>query len=199
MESKIPEKLRKWFPEGLSVSKRQLFLLLLAGILLLVVVIPVPDPDRDAGIAADPGENNLPSQEQYEEYADKLEKRTENLLRSVDGAGEVDVMITLKSTGRKVVEKDQSSESSRVTEEDSVGGSRTTEEAASDKTSIYVQGENGTQSPYIREELYPEVEGIVVVAQGGDNAVVAKNIAEAVQALFGVEAHKIKVMKRADT
>ena len=42
-----------------------------------------------------------------------------------------------------------------------------------------------------------EVEGVVVIADGGDNAVVAQNITEAVQALFGVEAHKIKIMKRA--
>ena len=32
-----------------------------------------------------------------------------------------------------------------------------------------------------------------------DDAVVVKNITEAVQALFGVEAHKIKIMKRAPT
>ena len=42
------------------------------------------------------------------------------------------------------------------------------------------------------KELAPEVEGVVVIADGGDNAVVAQNITEAVQALFGVEAHKIK-------
>lgn len=199
MENKIHEKLEKWLPGGFSVGKRQLFLLLLAGILLLVVVLPVPEPDTDAGVAARTDGDRLTEQVKYEEYADQLEKRTEALLRRVEGAGEVDVMITLKSSGRKVVEKDQNSETSRITEEDSAGGSRTTEESASDKTSIYVQGENGSQTPYIREELYPEVEGIVVVAQGGGNAVVAKNITEAVQALFGVEAHKIKIMKRADT
>ena len=47
------------------------------------------------------------------------------------------------------------------------------------------------------KELLPEVEGVIVIAEGGDNAVVARNITEAVQALFGVEAHKIKIMKRA--
>ena len=41
-----------------------------------------------------------------------------------------------------------------------------------------------------------EIEGVVVIADGGDNAVVVQNITEAVQALFGVEAHKIKIMKR---
>lgn len=40
-----------------------------------------------------------------------------------------------------------------------------------------------------------EVEGIVVVADGGDNAVVSRNITEVVQALFNVDSHKIKVIK----
>lgn len=40
-----------------------------------------------------------------------------------------------------------------------------------------------------------EVEGIVVVAEGGDNAIVIRNITEVVQALFDVDSHKIKVIK----
>lgn len=39
------------------------------------------------------------------------------------------------------------------------------------------------------------VEGVVVVAEGGDNAVVVRNITEVVQALFAVDSHKIKVIK----
>ncbi len=35
-----------------------------------------------------------------------------------------------------------------------------------------------------------------MIADGGDNAVVVQNITGAIQALYGVEAHKIKVMKR---
>lgn len=39
------------------------------------------------------------------------------------------------------------------------------------------------------------VEGVAVVAEGGDNAVIVRNITEVVQALFDVDSHKIKVMK----
>jgi len=38
-----------------------------------------------------------------------LEQKTAQTLGVVDGAGKVTVMITLKSTGQKVVEKDQQS------------------------------------------------------------------------------------------
>lgn len=39
-------------------------------------------------------------------------------------------------------------------------------------------------------------EGIVVIAEGGENAVVVRNITEVVQALFHVDSHKIKVIEK---
>ncbi len=40
-----------------------------------------------------------------------------------------------------------------------------------------------------------EVEGVVVIASGAEDALVVKNITDVVQALFNVETHKIMVMK----
>ncbi len=40
-----------------------------------------------------------------------------------------------------------------------------------------------------------EVEGVVVVAEGGDNPVVANEILEVVMSLFPVDAHKITIVK----
>ena len=44
--------------------------------------------------------------------------------------------------------------------------------------------------------LQPEVEGVLVVAEGADSSVVKKNITEAVEVLFGIDAHRIKVGKK---
>lgn len=43
--------------------------------------------------------------------------------------------------------------------------------------------------------LTPEIEGVLVVAEGAGSGTVNKNITEIVQALFDVEAHKVKVVK----
>ena len=43
------------------------------------------------------------------------------------------------------------------------------------------------------------MEGVVVVSEGADNAVVVRNITEIVKALFPVDSHKIKVIKRNQT
>lgn len=48
---------------------------------------------------------------------------------------------------------------------------------------------------YTTQNTYPEVEGVFVVAQGGDNSSVNLAIVDAIQALFDVEVHKIKIVK----
>lgn len=177
-------------------KKRQLLILLLVGILLMVIVLPVPDGregSEEKGIQA---AGEMADTSDYEAY---LEEKTARTLQYVEGVGKVKVMITLKSSAQKIIEKDQQSSSQTTEEEDSQGGTRTSNDISSDRTSIYEQNSDGSQSPYVSKELLPEIEGVVVIADGGDNAVVVQNITEAVQALFGVEAHKIKIMKRADT
>ena len=177
-------------------KKRQLLILLLVGILLMVIVLPVPDGregSEEKGIQA---AGEMADTSDYEAY---LEEKTARTLQYVEGVGEVKVMITLKSSAQKIIEKDQQSSSQTTEEEDSQGGTRTSNDISSDRTSIYEQNSDGSQSPYVSKELLPQIEGVVVIGDGGDNAVVVQNITEAVQALFGVEAHKIKIMKRADT
>lgn len=53
----------------------------------------------------------------------------------------------------------------------------------------------GKVSVMITYQEDEKVEGVAIVAEGGDNAVVVRNITEVVQALFNVDSHKIKVIK----
>lgn len=178
-------------------KKNQLLVILLIGLLLFVAVLPTQSPRGNPGEeteAVSEDHSDFGNTGEYEEY---LERKTERALEKVEGVGEVTVMITLRSDGQKIIEKDQSSSAQTTEEADSGGGTRNTQDQSSDKTSIYEQTSDGASVPYVSKELSPEVEGVVVIAEGGDDAVVVKNITEAVQALFGVEAHKIKIMKRA--
>lgn len=47
---------------------------------------------------------------------------------------------------------------------------------------------------YVTKTLEPEVAGVVVVAKGGGQGRIDRTITEIVQALFGLEAHKVKVV-----
>ncbi|MBR3602212.1 MAG: stage III sporulation protein AG [Lachnospiraceae bacterium] len=131
-----------------------------------------------------------------EEYIiSNLEERLEEILSAVQGVGSVKVMITLSSSGEKIVEKDIPLERNSIVENDSTGGNRSTNEMYSQEETVYSTNSNGDKVPYVIKENSARVEGVSVVAEGGGDADVQKNISDVIQALFGIEAHKIKVVK----
>ena len=131
---------------------------------------------------------------EQEQYIRKMEAKAESLLSGVNGAGQVKVMITLRASSEQVVEKDMPVTRSQTSEQDSQGGSRMVSEFTTEDATVYRKG-NGYEEPYVVKTLSPSVEGVVVVAEGAGNGEVSKNLSEAVQILFGVEAHRVKVLK----
>ena len=131
---------------------------------------------------------------EQEQYIKEMEAKAESLLSEVNGAGQVKVMITLRASSEQVVEKDMPVTRFQTSEQDSQGGSRMVSEFATEDATVYRKG-NGYEEPYVVKTLSPSVEGVVVVAEGAGNGEVSKNLSEAVQILFGVEAHRVKVLK----
>lgn len=201
-------------------NKNNLLIIVLLGVLLMVIAIPV-DTAGTGGKSASGSNNNSSYQTkntgtgyqaggdgtagydetavtgyvwEQEQYIKEMEAKAESLLSGVNGAGQVKVMITLRASSEQVVEKDMPVTRSQTSEQDSQGGSRMVSEFATEDATVYRKG-NGYEEPYVVKTLSPSVEGVVVVAQGAGNGEVSKNLSEAVQILFGVEAHRVKVLK----
>jgi stage III sporulation protein AG len=128
-------------------------------------------------------------------YITEMETKLEGILRKVSDIGDVKVMITLKASEEKVPLKDNPSTQESVNEVDGEGGSRTNNSVTREESTVLVTNEDGNSVPYIIQELEPAVEGVVVIAEGGDNVKIIMDIMEAVEVLFNVPAHKVKVMK----
>lgn len=171
MSEKWMEMKKRYWPP----KKDQLLVLILLGLLLAVIAVPVEKQES----AKEP-EEVLPEESEASEtdYGRHMEERLEELLRNVEGVGQVQVMLTWKGSGEKQVEKDLS-----VTAEES------------DEKTIYEEHGSSERIPYVTSETNPEVEGVLVIAQGGGNSRIRQEILEAAQALFGIDAHKIKIMK----
>lgn len=201
--------LAKWKKK---LTKENMAVVALLGLLLMVIAIPADrfsgDVQENAG--KDTREGTLTAQEGMETgeaadggdaasggegYAKRMEEELQELLSAMEGVGEVKVMITIRDLGEQVVEKDVPSESGWVSETDSAGGTRESESARQEESTVYITDSEGNRTPYISQTTQPEIEGVTVVAQGGGDALIQKNITEVIQALFDIEAHKIKVVK----
>lgn len=191
-----------------KMTREKWLLLLLAGVFLMLLSFPgeekkgvkesgfaSEEPDLKAGepVPERSGEGDSFS---YSAYEERLEKRIRELLRSVEGVGQVDVMVVLKSTGQKVLRVDRNGSSTVTKETDSSGGSREITESQSEESTVLPQSGGGSNGPVVEKELSPEIWGIVISADGGGSPEVRSEISQAMEALLGLPAHKIKVLKR---
>ncbi len=187
-----------WMSKLKKPKKERLVVLLLFGVLLVVIALPTTTgtmgaDKKDADISGTQGAAGTDTATLT--YEEQLEKRLSAILSQVAGAGRVEVMVTLESRGERIVEKDTPESRKSVEETDSSGGSRTTDEQDWGEETVYFEDGSGGKSPYVVKELEPNIEGVLVLAEGGDSAVVKQELLEAVQALFPIEAHKVKIMK----
>ena len=178
------------------VKKDQWLILFLAGVLLLIIAMPA---GRKNSTTSDVEMNTQNSQSavtaqggsDYETYGAALEQRLETILQRMRGVGDVQVMITLASSEERVTLQNDSA-TTESTGEDGTGSKRQKESATTE--SVLVR-KDGQDTPYLVQILTPEIEGVVVVASGADSGQTDTEIIAAVQALFPVQAHKIRVMK----
>lgn len=130
-------------------------------------------------------------------YEAVLERRVKDVLKHVEGVGTVDVLIVLKTSAEKVVQTDLNHSRSVTQEQDSSGGTRKMESEEQEQSAVFTGTDSG-KAPVIQKEVYPEISGIVVSAAGGGEPSIAAEITAAMEALFGLPANKIKVLKRVE-
>ncbi len=188
---------------------RKFIFLLLAGLCLLIILWPADKSKSSLTDGNLPG-NSLANEKKedgavetsdtvsekngtimsgngtYDEYIDALEEKLRQILANVKGVGSVEVMITLKDGGERIVEKDAASSESQSDDSSAKTNS---------ETSVMVK-DDSSNSPYISKVLEPEIEGVLISCEGASNPEVVVKITEAVQALFDVPAHKIVVLEQ---
>lgn len=163
--------------------RSNVFLALAAGILLLAAGrgfsgAQTQPPEQTAAIAEESRNDR------------QTEARMAEILSQIAGAGEVDVMLTYRKTEEQSLAQQEMREESRTEE-----NGRTAETLRTETEIVLTEDSKGNTAPLILWASAPQVEGVVIVAQGGDEPNVCQALNQAAQALLDVPAHKIAVLK----
>ena len=117
-----------------------------------------------------------------EKTTDNITTQLEKTLSQVEGAGKVKVLINYSQSGEKILAYDMES---NINEKDNGKENNSKSEVVYD----------GNKMPVILKEYMPKVEGVIIVAQGGNIESVKKQLISGTVALLGIDSHKIEVLK----
>lgn len=107
-----------------------------------------------------------------------LEAQLEDILSRIDGAGEVSVMLTVRTGMERILAEDGTIRPDEQTRE-----------------TVVISTGSGKQEVVLLAQRYPTFQGALVVCSGGDNAEVRLLITQAVSALTGLNSGHISVQK----
>jgi len=133
--------------------------------------------------------------EQNNSFEAVLERRLEEALTKIDGAGEVKVMLTLSHGREIIVAEDKTTNESITRDLGAEGEGKTTETSSIDARKIIITGGDGVSKPLVLREVQPQIEGAIIIAEGGDDIVVKQALTSAAVAVLGLQASRIQVFR----
>ncbi len=120
---------------------------------------------------------------------DGLEKKLSSVLSNVRGAGRVDVMITHDRSVERIFAYETKSNSSQR-------GLDEIEQLDREEKIAYKQDSSGARFPVLLKEIHPRAKGVIVIADGADDALVKENLSNALQVILNLPRHNVSVLAR---
>lgn len=163
-------------------------LIFLAGIciLALIAISVMPGSDED--------DTNVSTDTEVKESANEaenedLESKLTQILSKINGAGDVDVMITFQSSEEIVPAYNSNTTTETTKEQDSSGGERTTTSSTQNKTMIT----SNSNEPVILKTSEAQIKGVIVVASGANDPEVKELLYDAVKTSLQISGHQVEI------
>lgn len=181
-----------------DLLKNKKVLLILGGVGVLLLLNPLTlFQSQSPGITPKQAESVVVNTEQsaLTQYETMYEQRLEEILNTVIGVSDVQVMVTIDSSEEMVFAENTQENQQTQGEEDTKGGKR-------DVTQIDKQGnivmvkQNGREEPVVIKTIKPKIRGVVVAAQGVEQVKAQALITEAVQRALDVPPHRISIVPK---
>ena len=176
MMADFREKFKNLFEKIKKIKHIQIYLVV--GLAILMVGVYISTLSKKKETKDSTIDNSCSEFSTSAEYVTYLENKLENVITSIKGVGQAEVIITLEKGFEYIY---QTEEETRST---SNGTSITTTEV------VMVDGK-----PIIKEEIYPIVKGIVVVAKGSSDVAIRLDIQSVIQTVIDIDGSQIKIME----
>ncbi len=175
----MTEKYKETINEYLEKAKKYKYILIViaVGILLLSINI-TPSPTENEATTS------LDEQQQNNQTVENLELKLTELLSSIDGVGEIKVMITLESSKEYIYASEQ-----KTTHDQS---DETSYKQDSETNIIIVDNQEGKSAIPIKVNE-PSVKGVAIVCEGAGDIMVKSSVIEATKSVLGIGSNRISV------
>ena len=169
----------KLLAEKLKKFKYPALVLALGAVLLLWPGKKQESEAEPAQTAVEPAQQ---SQQMGQSQLEQMQQQLSRILSRIEGAGQVEVMLTLKSGEKTVYQTDETRNEGD-------------EEQSQNVTTVIVSQSDGGQGGLEVQKICGEYQGALIVSEGADSAAVRLNLVNAVARLTGLAADQITVVK----
>ena len=156
-----------------KIKPYHLLIVLALGVFLLV----------SSNFFASP-KNHETNKKSEEMTVDNIEKRLAETVKKIDGINDADVFITYENNGVK--------RHATNIKDDAVTGENNV--TVKKETSAVMKKEGTLETPFVSEEILPQIRGVLIVASGADDLKLKEEITVAISAVLGVPLHKVRVL-----
>lgn len=194
---KIKELIEEYFAKHQN-QKTSLYYLVIVLCIGIGIIITVDSfkPTNTSDLPMNNAQEVLSINNDTVGYDEKLERRLTEILNKIQNVGRVSVMITLKSTDEKQLAQDSTTTKGESVETSGNGVERNVKDESTSGSTVLINGGEGATKPIIVKELSPEIEGVIIVADGAKDPEVKRALFQAVETVLGIPVHRISVFER---
>ena len=202
-KDKIKKEIKKIFAQ--KQLKNLMAVCLVLAFILLAMNVFLPSTksltsNKITGINVDKKVNNNSVTKDTQElvqtdeksYEEKQKIDLKNILKKMNGVGDVEVMMSFDNGEKKVPAYDTSAQKSTTEETDTEGGKRVNNQNT-DSSKIVMTTNDGNNEPFILTTYKPKLNGVIILAEGAENSKTKYEIEQAVSKLYNLSLDKVNV------
>ena len=181
----------KSFLKNISPGKKRTVLIImgLAG-MVLIFISNYTEMSDNTGAADEPviSDNFISAKE----YKQQLEEELSDIISSIEGAGNVKIMITMESGTEDIYAVEKNITERRQSKNDEYSSDSETEYKEG-QVYVIIKNKNGTEQAVLLKQVMPKIRGVLVVCDGGGDPVTKEKITQAVSGVLNISSGKVYV------